>query len=96
MKGLAESLRPVPEIGVGTPQPELVELIDRTIAEDPPVMLADGGFIAHGCDAELDELRKLAADGRKWLVEFQAREQERTGIAKLKVKQPNPPQYKYA
>ena len=86
LKGLAASLRPVPEIGVGTPQPELVELIDRTITDDPPVLLADGGFVAAGCDAELDELRRLAADGRQWLVEFQVREQQRTGIAKLKVK----------
>ncbi|MBQ3340969.1 MAG: DNA mismatch repair protein MutS [Kiritimatiellae bacterium] len=86
MKGLAASLRPVPEIGVGTPQPELVDLIDRTITDDPPVLLADGGFVAAGRDAELDELRRLAADGRQWLVEFQVREQQRTGIAKLKVK----------
>ena len=89
MKGLAESLRPVPEIGVGTPQPEIVDLIDRTIVDDPPVMLVDGGFIAPGCDAELDELRQIATEGRQWLVEFQAREQQRTGISKLKVKHVN-------
>ena len=86
LKGLAESLRPVPEIGVGEPQPEIVDLVDRAIVEDPPVLLADGGFVANGYDAELDELRRLAADGRQWLVEYQASEQRRTGIAKLKVK----------
>ena len=89
LKGLAASLRPVPEIGVGTPEPEIVGLIDRVIVDDPPVLLVDGGFVASGCDAELDELRQLAADGRRWLVEFQAREQQRTGIAKLKVKHVN-------
>ena len=68
------------------PQPEIVELIDKSIAEDPPVMLTDGGFIASGYNAELDELRRIAADGHQWLAEFQAREQQRTGIAKLKVK----------
>ena len=86
LKGLAASLRPVPEIGVGTPQPEIVALVDRVIVDDPPVLLADGGFIASGCDSELDDLRSLAAEGRQWLVEYQAKEQERTGIAKLKVK----------
>ena len=68
------------------PQPELVALIDRAIVDDPPVMLNDGGFIASGYDAELDELRSIAAEGHRWLAEFQAREQARTGIAKLKVK----------
>ena len=86
LKGLATSLRPVPEIGVGTPQPEIVALVDPVIVDDPPVLLVDGGFIASGCDAELDNLRSLAAEGRQWLVEYQAKEQERTGIAKLKVK----------
>lgn len=100
LKGLATSLRPIPEIiNTGTqspslcasvfkmtPQPGLVDLIDRSIAEDPPVMMNDGGFIAPGCDAELDDLRKIATEGHQWLAEFQAREQQRTGIAKLKVK----------
>lgn len=100
LKGLATSLRPIPEIihtetqspclcasvFKMTPQPGLVDLIDRSIAEDPPVMLVDGGFIAPGCDAELDDLRKIATEGHQWLAEFQAREQQRTGIAKLKVK----------
>ena len=117
LKGLATSLRPIPEIrrtldfrretlvagretldvrqttsGLSSnvsrlkSQPAIVDLIDRSIAEDPPVMMNDGGFIAPGCDAELDELRKIATEGHQWLAEFQAREQQRTGIAKLKVK----------
>ncbi|MCR5751161.1 MAG: DNA mismatch repair protein MutS [Kiritimatiellae bacterium] len=99
VRGLAGSLRPVPDLvgvldrmglsgrmGALAPQPGIVDLIDRAIADDPPVMLADGGFIAPGYDAELDELRGIAADGHRWLAEFQAREQARTGIPKLKVK----------
>lgn len=86
VKALASSLRPVPEIGVGTPQTELVDLIDRAIAEDPAVMLSDGGYIAPGYDADLDELRAIAAEGHQWLAAYQAREAERTGISKLKVK----------
>lgn len=86
VKALASSLRPVPEIGVGTPQDELVALIDRAIAEDPAVMLSDGGYIAAGYDRELDEYREIAAEGHRWLAEYQAREIARTGISKLKVK----------
>ena len=99
MKALASSLRPVPEIArelsaVGvrlsaaslTPQPEIVDLIDRAITDEPPVMLSDGGFITSGYDSELDDLRNIAREGHAWLAEFQAREQARTGIAKLKVK----------
>ncbi len=99
LKGLAASLRPVPEILVGLGQmvrsewarhlvaePEIVDLLDRAIAEDPPIMLTDGGFIAPGYDAELDEVRRTATEGHQWLAEFQAREQQRTGISKLKVK----------
>ena len=98
LKGLATSLRPIPEIintetqrhgeagAKMTPQPAIVDLIDRSITDDPPVMLTDGGFIAPGCDAELDDLRKIATEGHQWLAEFQAKEIQRTGISKLKVK----------
>lgn len=67
-------------------EPEAVSLIDRAIAEEPPAMTADGGFIAPGYDTGLDELREIATEGSRWLAEYQAREQARTGIAKLKVK----------
>ena len=86
LKGLASSLRPVPEIGVGTPEQDVVDLVDRAIVDDPPVMLVDGGFIAPGFSMELDELRQISHEGHRWLAEYQAKEQARTGIAKLKVK----------
>ena len=96
LKGLATSLRPVAEIREQstavdcsrrlTEQPAIVDLIDRSVVEDPPVLLTDGGFIAPGYDAELDDLRTVATEGHQWLAEFQAREIQRTGIAKLKVK----------
>ena len=97
VKGLAASLRPLPEIleKLGslaggrfslTPQTEVVALIDRAIADDPPILLSDGGFIAAGHSAELDEIRAIATQGRQWLAEYQAREQARTGLSKLRVK----------
>ena len=93
VNALAGSLRPLPEIiallGGGTAmraQDEIVELVSRAIRQDPPVLLVDGGFIADGYNGELDELRDAARNGHSWLAQFQAREQQRTGIAKLKVK----------
>ena len=100
LRALATSLRPIPDIKsqIATipplntyhssliAEPSLVDLIDRAIADEPPVMLTDGGFIAPGYNGELDELRTIATEGHRWLAEYQAREQARTGIAKLKVK----------
>ena len=98
LRGLAASLRPIPEIKELLPpqfftfhfsfftQTDIVDLVDKSICDDPPVMLTDGGFIASGYNAELDELNRVAAEGHQWLAEFQAREQQRTGISKLKVK----------
>ncbi len=86
LKGLASSLRPVPEIGVGTREDAIVEMLDKAIVDDPPVLLTDGGFIMAGYDSELDEIRKTASEAHQWLAEYQLREQTRTGISKLKVK----------
>lgn len=98
VRGLAASLRPLPEIrerlkGMAAPvrfalasQAEIVALVDRAIAADPPMLLSDGGFIASGHSAELDELRAIATQGRQWIAEYQTREQARTGLAKLRVK----------
>jgi DNA mismatch repair protein MutS len=69
-----------------SPLPELVELIDRAIVEEPPLTLRDGGVIRAGYHAELDELKEASSKGRNWLAEMQTREQERTGIRTLKVR----------
>lgn len=68
------------------PLPELVSEIRRAIEEEPPVTIKEGGVIRKGYHAELDELRSAATQGRQWLAEYQAREQERTGIKNLKVR----------
>ncbi len=68
------------------PFPELVEKIESAIADNPPVQLSEGGVIRPGYNAELDELRSAATDGKAWLSQIQIREQERTGIRSLKVK----------
>ncbi len=102
IKALAASLRPVPEIkaageGVGggaldalfgrlAPETEIVDLIDRAIAENPNVLLTEGNLIAPGYNADLDELRNIAAEGHRWIAGYQAKEIERTGIKTLRVR----------
>ena len=69
--------------------PELVDLIGRALADEPPLAIKEGGMIRRGYHAELDELLQLATAGRQWLADFQAREQARTGIKSLKVRHNN-------
>lgn len=68
------------------PLPELTAEIDKTIVETPPTTLVEGGVIREGVDAELDELRNAAANGRAWIANYQASEIAKTGIKTLKVR----------
>ncbi len=68
------------------PLEDLHEMIARTITEEPPVSLGDGGAIREGVDAELDELRELSRSGRQSLAAIEERERTRTGIGSLKVR----------
>jgi DNA mismatch repair protein MutS len=65
---------------------DLHEMITRTLVEEPPVALSDGGAIREGVDLELDELRSLSSSGRQRLAAIEERERERTGIGSLKVR----------
>jgi DNA mismatch repair protein MutS len=65
--------------------PELVDLLARAIIENPPVVIREGGVIAPGYDAELDDLRNISTNAGDYLVELETRERERTGIPTLKV-----------
>ena len=65
--------------------PDLQSLLARTIVDNPPMIIRDGGVIAAGYDAELDELRDLSENAGQFLVDLETRERERTGIANLKV-----------
>ena len=60
-------------------------LLARAIVAQPPVLARDGGVIADGYDAELDELRQLASNADRFLIDLEARERAATGIATLKV-----------
>ena len=67
------------------PLPELVALLASAIKENPPVVIREGGVIADGYDAELDELRALNTNAGDFLLAMEEREKTRTGIATLKV-----------
>ena len=64
---------------------DIAHLIEETIHEDAPVSVRDGGIIKDGYDDELDRLISLSRDGKSWIAEFAASEQQRTGISSLKV-----------
>jgi DNA mismatch repair protein MutS len=67
------------------PQHDLTALLAAAIKAQPAAMLREGGVIADGYDAELDELRALQSNCGEFLVQLEARERARTGIANLKV-----------
>ncbi len=73
---LAEGLRASPHIE---------ELLRHAIAEEPAVLMRDGGVIASGFDAELDELRGIQENCDAFLLDLETRERARTGIANLRV-----------
>jgi DNA mismatch repair protein MutS len=72
-----------------SPNPELVEEIDATISEEPPVNPREGNVIRRGFSAEVDELRGLASGAREVIAKLETSERERTGISSLKVRYNN-------
>lgn len=65
--------------------PELSALLQKAIIDNPPVLIRDGGVIAPGYNAELDEWRELSAGATRFVEQLEVEERERTGISTLKV-----------
>jgi DNA mismatch repair protein MutS len=65
--------------------PDCLNFLTQSIAEEPASVVRDGGVIAKGFDAELDELRSLSDDAGAFLTALETRERERTGISNLRV-----------
>lgn len=61
------------------------DLLNKALVDNPPMLIRDGGVIAPGYDEELDELRGIACNADQFLLDLEAREKERTGIATLKL-----------
>jgi DNA mismatch repair protein MutS len=66
-------------------RPALHDLLERAVVPSPPQLLRDGGVIAPGYDAALDELRSIATGTDKHLLELEERERRRSGISQLKL-----------
>jgi DNA mismatch repair protein MutS len=73
---IAEKIDPLQDMG---------GLIGKAICDEPPVSLKEGGLIREGYDQELDRLITATRDGKTWISELAASEQQRTGIPKLKI-----------
>jgi len=102
VQALSQSLRALPDLkellresaaarlrslGEGMkPLPELTDVMDASLVDEPPANLKDGGVIREGVHPELDELRNASTEGKNWLANFQVEEQERTGIKSLKIR----------
>ena len=64
---------------------DIYELIEKTIVDDPPISVKEGGLIKLGYDEEIDRLKTATTDGKNWIIELEAKEREKTGIKGLKV-----------
>ena len=64
---------------------DVYSLLERSIKDEPPVHLRDGGVIKTGFNEEIDKLRLAMKDGKSWLAQVEAEEKEKTGLQKLKV-----------
>ena len=67
------------------PLQEVYEIIERSICDEPPFSVREGGLIKEGYSEELDKLKDSIKDGKSWISGLEASERERTGIKNLKV-----------
>ena len=82
---LASSLNSYPEFNDVPDCQELYNEIKNAIVENPPLTLKEGGVFNDGYNQELDEVRKIAKQGKDFILELEAKERERTGVKSLKV-----------
>ena len=64
---------------------DIYELIEKSIVDDPPMTVKDGGIIKLGYDEEVDKLKTATTEGKNWIIQLEAEEREKTGIKNLKV-----------
>ena len=82
---LASSLNSYPEFNDVPDCQELYNEIKNAIIENPPLTLKEGGVFNDGYNQELDEVLKIAKQGKDFILELEAKERERTGVKSLKV-----------
>ena len=64
---------------------DVYDIIDKTIVDEPPISVKEGGLIKLGYDEEIDKLKTATTDGKNWIINLEAEEREKTGIKGLKV-----------
>ncbi len=64
---------------------DIYEIIDKSIIEDPPVTIKEGGLIKPGYNEELDKYKKAMTEGKQWIIDIETKEKEQTGIKNLKI-----------
>ncbi len=82
-------IKDVPDISKDYLLPELnniISMIENAIVDEPPTNIRDGGVIKDGYSKELDELRFIIKEGAKFIIDYEKKERERTGISSLKVR----------
>jgi DNA mismatch repair protein MutS len=67
------------------PAPDLAQVLEAAIADEPPALITEGGLIREGYDEELDETRRASREGKTWIAVLEESERSRTGIKSLKV-----------
>ncbi|NLK08780.1 MAG: DNA mismatch repair protein MutS, partial [Firmicutes bacterium] len=65
--------------------PDITDLLEQSLVDEPPVSSREGGIIAQGYFGELDDVRLAADEGKTWITDFEAKERQKTGIRSLKV-----------
>ncbi|ADC87687.1 MULTISPECIES: DNA mismatch repair protein MutS [Staphylococcus] len=67
------------------PLDDLLDVLENSIVEEPPISVKDGGLFKRGFNQQLDEYLDASQNGKSWLAQLQAREREKTGIKSLKI-----------
>ena len=65
---------------------DIYDLIEKSIQDEPPIMIREGGMIKEGYNEDVDKFRLSRTEGKTWLAELEAREREKTGIKNLRVR----------
>lgn len=74
------------DIAVNLPEfKALTNMVEEALVDTPPLAVKEGGIIRDGYNAEIDRIRKISREGKKWLVDIETQEKERTGIKSLKI-----------
>lgn len=85
IQNIIKDCKPYASLAKLDPCTKLREKLETAFLENAPINVRDGNIFVEGYNSELDELKQLSASGQNWILEFEAKERERTQIKNLKV-----------